>query len=1716
MGGQLEHMGARMAASDDLDDAVVRLNLSREIYGRFVDTGDLFLLRVSVQAGADAVAATPPDHFARAAILANHAKQLLQLHAHTDDFDLLEAAIARLREALAATEADDPDRSQLRSGLAQGLRWWFDEKRDPAALWEATELFRDQVADTPVGSRYRLTRLNDLANALYETYALTDELGPLLESIAVRRSAVDATERTDDAHAALHTRGDLGGQLTMLYERTRDPEVLREAVAIGRAVVADAPKDHPDIDALRSNLAYALRLLFELTREYEFVEEATNLFRDEADAIERSGGGTTRADIERQVRAFFDASDDLSEGAKIVAALRDTLAALPPYGPPKYEYRIPLAIALQCWYERTGEVSALREAVEIFRDELAESDRADPAWATCLADLGSALTSLYEHTGDVEALDEAVARHREAVEVTAPGHRGRPGLETVLAIALRYQFDCRGDIGLLEEAIALMRGVVAAQPSGDPGRAAGLNNLALTLRALFGRSAETAVLAEVVALLRDAVALATPDNHGDYDWHLGNALVDWYGRTGDISALHEGVTMLRAAMLRIPAHYPRRAERWNDLGSALRAYYEHTQDIGVLDEALAAGRASVAATRGEHPNWATHQINLGNTLHTVYERTRDTVVLDEAIQRQRAAIEAVSDDHLLRARFLTNLAGVLLESFRRTDDIGVLDEVVAVHRTAAAATVRDPQSHTAALAGLVTALHARFERTGAVSALQEAVEVGRSVVAATPPDHRYRAPRVSGLASALCALFERTGDRPALDSAIALHRDALEVWPTGDRRRIHALNSLAIALQTQCEWFGDDAALDAAIGLYREAVEVNSPDPEFALIARANLGSALRFQFERTGNVVALREAVELSRSVVAATPPDDPSRPRWQTSLASALLSVFERTGAVEALHESIRVGREAVDGFSADHPDRVRAWTYLANALRWVFQRFGDLTALDEAIALQRAALAATPADHPARATYSANIALALRLQSVRTGDSTLLGEAVQAARAALDATPPGHHDRTLRTAGLANALYLVFDRTGEPAVLREVITLRRAVLAATPDGHPDRALFLMNLGYTLHALFERIGDVGVLDDAVAAHRDAVAATPPDDPDLAARKANLGAVLSTRYRRTKERQTLEEIVELCRAAVDGTPSDESARGTYLNNLGNALYWMFEQTGEPEFRAEARTALESALVWPTAQVRHRIAAGRYLANIEMAAEAPTAALAALEAVVELLPQLASRGLVRADREHGLGEVAGLAAQIAVTAVAAGRPERAVELLEQARGVLIGETIDDRTATAELRTVAPDLADELAQLHERIAALDATEATPNERATPTGEQTLGTAVGSQRRAYTEQWSALVDRIRARAGLAEFLRPPIIDRLRRQAVEGPVVIVYADVARGGALIVTEVGVDHLLLPGLSSDAVFEQVIALSHALHAVEGDFLGRAAAQSAILTVLDWLWRRVAEPILERLGIADDSDDRARVFWCPVGALALLPIFAAGLHAEPGRSVPDRTVSSVITTVRALEHARNRPSGDGASTVIIAMPMTDGEEQDGVDREIEALAVLLPNPLILYGAAATHTTVADALADHSIAHFACHGVSDLANPAASALMLSDFGEKPFTVVDLARMNLGAADLAYLSACSTTQGSPFLADEGVHLTAAIHLAGYRHVIGTLWPINDAAAAEFAADFYTRLTENGTRTPKVDDSARILTEAICAMRNCYPALPTRWAGYLHQGA
>lgn len=161
---------------------------------------------------------------------------------------------------------------------------------------------------------------------------------------------------------------------------------------------------------------------------------------------------------------------------------------------------------------------------------------------------------------------------------------------------------------------------------------------------------------------------------------------------------------------------------------------------------------------------------------------------------------------------------------------------------------------------------------------------------------------------------------------------------------------------------------------------------------------------------------------------------------------------------------------------------------------------------------------------------------------------------------------------------------------------------------------------------------------------------------------------------------------------------------------------------------------------------------------------------------------------------------------------------------------------------------------------------------------------------------------------------------------------------------------------------------------------------------------------------------------------------------------------------------------------------------------------------------LLDGTQATRDHVTAELPRHPWAHFACHGASDLGSPSASHLLLHDHLSLPLTVVDVARLRLNRAELAFLSACSTARTVPALADEAIHLAAAFQLAGYRHVIATLWPIGDRLAVRIASDIYHSLAA----ADAADTAAEALHAATRRLRGIRVSQPSTWASHLHNGA
>jgi len=984
----------------------------------------------------------------------------------------------------------------------------------------------------------------------------------------------------------------------------------------------------------------------------------------------------------------------------------------------------------------------------------------------------------------------------------------------------------------------------------------------------------------------------------------------------------------------------------------------------------------------------------------------------------------------------------------------------------------------------------------------------------------------------------RTGDSGALDTAIDQLRQALAGTPSDYPGRKWVLTNLCAILSTRFQFTGNTNDLEEATAAARGAVAATPPGRRRRALMLTNLSGVLLTMGELTGNKNLLDEAVAAAREAVAATPPWYPSRIPMLANLGAGLRIRFELTGSQHDLDEAIDASREAAN-WASRPPRDARLAEILSNfalALRVRFELAGSQDDIDSAVRAARAAVAITPDAHPYRFKYLASLNGALMARSEFTGNEDDLDEAVAAGREAVAAILPDHPSRAVLLSNLSLVLRTRFELTGSQDDLDEAVAAGREAVAATPPDHPERAKLRSNLGSVLGARFELTGTQEDIDEAVVITRDAIRATPPGDPYRARLVSNLCSALGTRFKLTGSQDDLDEAAAAGREAVAATPPDHPMRSVFLSNLNLVLRTRFKLTGSQDDLDEAVTAGRDAVAVAVASPRVRAVAARGWGRAAAACERWEEAVAGFEAAIDLLGQVAPRSLSRGNQEMLLEELGTLGTDAAACCIHAGLTNRAAELFEQGRGVLLSQALDARTDVTALSEQYPQLARQFTSLRDAIDKAHDDDGRAATLMDPDGRE-AGPRGRLAQRAERRQKAAgsldhLITEIRAMPGFNRFLRPSMVSELLASAADGPIVIVNVSEFGSHALILANGGIGKPLpLPDLNPDSVRDRAVEFLTALDETSSWRASprkRAAAELQLAETLGWLWDAVAGPVLDHLAItAPPGDDKRwpRLWWCVSGLLSFLPLHAAGHHdshaeAEPA-TVIDRVISSYTPTIRTLAQARLARSANPGSVsstpnrvLVVAMPHTpDATDLPGAETEAAGLQRRFPGQVtVLSGGEATRHAVLREMPTARWAHFSCHGYSDLTDPSASCLLLSDHQDQPLTVVDVARLRLKDSDLAYLSACSTAQPGARLIDESIHLSSAFQLAGYRHVIATLWPIGDQGAVEIADNLYAAIASSGT----ADTAAVALHTVTRELRNRKVHSPSSWAAYVHSGA
>ncbi|MCB5167761.1 CHAT domain-containing protein [Streptomyces bambusae] len=1411
-----------------------------------------------------------------------------------------------------------------------------------------------------------------------------------------------------------------------------------------------------------------------------------------------------------------------------------------------------------------GDPAALEASADRWRELLDVLPEGHPAVATMLSNLSFALRSRYLVHGRDADLEEAAEAGRAAVRLARPDDPERALYLTNLSGALTARFGLRRLRADLDEAVEAGRESVRAAP--EP-QALLHSNTGLALLLRYEQDADPADLAEAVEALRRAAGLAAPDDpqRASYLSNLGQAYDQRFLLSGDPADLDGAVDAAIRSVVACPPGHPARPGLQASLGNVLRSKARHTGAAADLDAAVDAVRRALAAMTAGSPARPVLLRSLGDALKLRFEHGWVAADIDEAVGvlRERLDLCTRRGDDADTAVAAYDLGHALLSRHRHTADPADADAAVAAARLSVRVRAGAAGSDRGVpLCLLGEALSARHRLTGAAADNEEAVAALTEACALLAGYHpAARAKCHSELGHALAHRFERTDEPADVDAALAAYRTAVEVGPDrseiavdashvggqylrrfgrtgnaddlaqaldwhrraarslrGDRDR-HApqvLLNLGRALQTAYEQSGETALLDEAVQRMEAAVPAGGPQGPADAVGLSSLGALLTRRAERSGVPADLDRAVGLTRRAAAALPEGHPERAVHLTNLSSSLLARYKRTGARADVEEAVRVCRQAVE--IASRTDRAQLavpLTNLGSALLRRYEASGARPDLEEAVEANRAAVRAVPAGSADGPTYRNNLCITLLGLAERTGEARWLDEAVAAGREALAAEPAGHPLRPTLLSNLAMALLGRHRRGRDRADREEALTHLRAAVAGLPEAHPLRAKYLANLSRALRDRFT------------------VEHLPQDPGDLLDAVPQLVLGRGARRRFAGAYPDLVEAIGAAEESVRLTPVDDLQRAAHVSQLA----WLLVVRA---VLGRSRSALRRAFGYyreatelATAPVKIRFRAARAWGVAALGTEQWGQALDAHRAAVAELPLLAWHGLDRADRLDALGRAAGVAGDAAAVALTAGRPEEALQLLEQGRGVLLAQALEARDDLSRLREQAPALA---ARMGEVRALLDAAE-------DPGAELPGDPAAAERRRDLATEMDALLAEARALPGLSDFLRPPDPRRLLSAAAGGPVVVVNTSALRCDALIVTRAGLRTVPLPDLRLEGpggVTERAAALLDALAAAGGSPTAAWRAQRVLTGTLGWLWDAVAAPVVAELasvaGPPSDPSVPPRLWWCPTGLLSLLPLHAAG-HYGPGggdagpgpslpgpRNLPDRYVCSYTTTLRALVAARSggtagpRSGAPGTGGRLLAV---DASHSPGLPvlpharEEAGRVAGRVPGATLLAGEGASRRAVLDALPDHGFLHFSGHGSQDPADSAGGALYCHDHaGAGPLTASDIARLRLSGARLAFLSACETARGSAGLPDEAVHLAGALQLAGFGHVVAAQWVVGDASALRAVAEFYEGLALPGAAGLDADRAARALHAAVQGLREAGEH-PLWWAAYVHTG-
>ena len=476
--------------------------------------------------------------------------------------------------------------------------------------------------------------------------------------------------------------------------------------------------------------------------------------------------------------------------------------------------------------------------------------------------------------------------------------------------------------------------------------------------------------------------------------------------------------------------------------------------------------------------------------------------------------------------------------------------------------------------------------------------------------------------------------------------------------------------------------------------------------------------------------------------------------------------------------------------------------------------------------------------------------------------------------------------------------------------------------------------------------------------------------------------------------------------------------------------------------------------------------------------------------------------------------------------VSIGQLQRAIETLEQGRALIWSEMRGLRTSIDQIRAIDSHLADKFANVNRDLEMLTLTISANINDDDPdgsTGEMDPFGRLVVQQRKLLDDRKKLISQIQALSGFETFLKSSSFDNLRSAAARGPVIIIIHCQWRSDIIIL-----HHSFPPSLlpTADDFYHRANNMRNKLLGARKEGLDSSEYEDALRSVLKELYNLVGQPVIQKLkelGVPEQS----RIWWCPTSVFCSLPLHAMGpipqLDGRP-RYFLDLYIPSYTPTLSTLIESNNSGSDtlERPSILLVSPPDAFLPGASGEMRAVQARSFQVTT---LRSETATPATVLEHLRDHRFMHIVSHGELEQGKPFDASFKL--YGNKRLSLLDIVRSRLPEADFAFLSACHTAElTEDSIADEGIHLTAAMQYSGFRSVVGTMWELLDIDGEDIAKNFYKGVFSGKNQGVRYyERTAEALRDAVIHLREKKqtrkqrqetPMTLERWVNFVHYGA